>query len=1200
MVLIEHNRHHLSGNIDSNTAIQMQQQQPPQQLAARLLVLGHKGVGKSASIVRYTTGRFIHQYSDSTCAWLYSQTLDNYQYNDRTKFNNNKFRSLGAAPLVNSSSSSNNNYNLIMPDKVELLEQKDIEFSSASNFLSQPERRHTNDDDCNTLKPMKLICLNKNSADHQQQQNQNNIQKETAAMAETNESLLFSSRVAKDQQIDNALHEKQKLLNKLHWANAYIVIYAINDVSTFNKAIKYLNLIANNINSPNDNENCKNSNYARLNPTNCSNNSMTNTDSNDNANNGRKKTSFLKSVSPYHHSNHLIGSSSATIIQSSSTDRNHSSILKPRRPILLLGNKLDLDGNTTRQVSINEGHRLALRHQTLFAEVSIAESAEQLVNIFLDLVQQVDPICYHLSDIKSLNPYDKTTICQWKPEIAHGPIYGNIVKSRPKYFISIAKSYRLCSSSESAQIATALSPKQAIMTKPLRTNAFGRSSAGDNSHHHSKPSGGSKIDFKASFKRASMAIVGSRALARQAAASKSAAAAAASNAANAKTGVNQNSTKNSNNKVDNPASTGKSKRNSIEDSAMHNSLASPTATTPGSSNCLPQQSIASSGRNSCDSTNSISLASGYASRSSDMAARLSTSSASSVATSTTTTSTNWFSWSNLKMAGDNHHHHNQHQSGKQHKSQQQLGHRCGDSVASGSPMSLSSPSSSDPKLSSSSMHLTTLSSSDNDNSLTVTPTSMSHSTKDLTKSQQQALQTSSPGPNSNNNGSGFGSRFKRPLFKYKSRRKTVAFEPPPVVTGALSETDNSKIITNRLDKQSDTITDTSLTSVHSTSTLDDIKKSTKNDKNSSDCNSGSSKKRNISLTSVTSIKSLNLNLKSSRKDSQPGDQQHASSPAIQQQQETHHTFREAPTMVVDSASGSHTNNRSTSSLSASTTATDTHQNQFVGPYYVLCEPEQVGSSANCPKHINKLSNNNNFDNNNITANSNSNRGSDVVYGTSNNNTLSSITVNKTTESAYPMYNFGQTDYRSNLSRASTSGGSYEIDDSLDDLSASSSCGASRGNTTKLMSFQLSSTSGSSIDPMTRSTCNNSNNNPLDSHMATYMTTTTDCNDHRTTKAAGPQPVIATVVRQTTRTQLAKSVQTTLNHIGRLSNAQVAKKSFCQALTKYLNSPNESVEVRAATASKVNDSVRSKGNNAGRDRPKPQKQQQPGQHRVLSH
>lgn len=1223
----------------TTTMQQQQQQQPPQQLTARLLVLGHKGVGKSASIVRYTTGRFIHQYSESTCDWLYKQTLSSpdYHFNRENNKFSNTINHLGQL-------------NLILPNCVELLEQKDIPFTSASNFMA-PASHIQQQQQINVLNATKCKLSDPKLSDDSTTNSDNKCSK----LSELNESLLFSSRVALDRKIDNELHAKQKLLNKLCWANAYIVIYAINDVSTFNKAIKYLNLIANNINSPLDNQSKANRGpHSNMSSSSSSGNSYSNTkqsnhpmtnhsgsssSNNNNSNNsssqsGRKtKSSFLKSVSPYHSNSTIInGTSGPNSTLHCAVDR---SLTKPRRPILLLGNKLDLDSDSTRQVSLNEGRRLALRHQTLFAEVSIAESAEQLVSIFFDLIQQVDPLSYHLSELKSsLNPCaseSSTTISQWRPEVADGPVFGNIVKSRPRYFTSIARSCRVNTSLDSATQVIAAKP---MIAKPLKMTSV----SGGRSAAETKSSvGGSKLDFKASFRKASMAIVGSRAIARQAASKTS-------------------------RKTDSMAEYALAKIDSSSETEQQRSQLSP-ATLSSSSSSNQHQYLSSSGRNSCDSSNSISASSGNITMSgnssttnrSKMSARLSTSSASSAATSTTTTtSTNWFGWTNnTKLAGEqstacsgsgSHYPPNpNYTSGQQ---SHQLGHRRGDSIASSSPMSLSSPSStSEPKLSSSSIVLGTLSTSNDSNvSGSTTTTTSTAKVASINKSQQQQQQHNNLSGGSGSS-AGFGSRFKKPLFKYKSRRKTVAFEPATLIgngginntacdasstamaanelptntssTDAVYDSATSMLVngsTSR-DKQDNMIMAGSYSptlSLHSaSSTLDSCSNNNNNNKINSfnDRNRKTAPKRvgkstnltSASFTAVSSLVSQPSNAKSS-----PNAQVMQ---CCQQRQQQQHDEDSAKSSGRSSASFSLANTLPTMATPTTTTTTTSAPNTYQGSYYVLCDPEQVVpmntcstgvcSKQSCPKHatIGQYKHENNS--NNVTQSAPSEQENAIGLcnneNNSNNNSIKITNVNKTIGASNRMY-ASRKSSRSTLSRASTSGGSYEIDDSCDDLSASSSYGASQS--------KLMTSSGILNEQSITNNKNNNNNIAFGSHVAVA--------DLRTHKAPQLQtatcaPVLATVVRQKTSgnagIHLVKSVQSTLNSFTRSSSttAQVAKKSFCQVLTKYLNSPNEPISVAKSTAAipaasmalVATDLVRSNRNNA-------KSNQQQGQHRVLSH
>lgn len=281
-------------------------------------------------------------------------------------------------------------------------------------------------------------------------------------------------------------------------------------------------------------------------------------------------------------------------------------------------------------------------------------------------------------------------------------------------------------------------------------------------------------------------------------------------------------------------------------------------------------------------------------------------------------------------------------------------------------------------------------------------------------------------------------------------------------------------------------------------------------------------------------------------------------------------------------------------------------------------PTGVCPKETCPRRASSA------DNNNKT-----NAASEQVYanatGANNNNTTqyangaynTPTNVNKTgtpTNGAY----VSRKSSRSTLSRASTSGGSHEIDDSADDSSASSSCGSAtqaklKGSKVCVSDERVSITS-----------CNNTANvfrSPQPPSVGVGVGAAVATANVKTHKApqlqkAACAPPTATVVRHGkqsggTGIHLVKSVQSTLNNFTRSSSttAQVAKKSFCHALTKYLNSPSESANVAKSTAAipaasmalVATDLVRSSRNNNNNNNGKSnQQQQQQGQYRVLSH
>lgn len=491
-------------------------------LTARLLVLGDKQVGKSASIVRYTTGRYIEEYSQSTTDWLYRH-------------------SLGFNAKQNSTTS------------VELLEQKDIHFSNSSNFfasLTSLTNCHNNDSNSNSIETnnnnrMKN-CSVKNSSSFYQQQ-------------------ALASRVALDQQIDNEMHEKQQMLNKLRWANAYIVIYAINDISTFNKAIKYLNLIANNINSPLDNHRISRS--TTTNSTSSFNNSASssscsNISSNSINNNftiqASNSNGLFNRLSPSS-SHQATGKLSPNHLNSSCSNNNLGNNNAAKRPILLIGNKRDLEKGGARQVSSIDGRMLAMRHQAMFAEVSIAESnklIESTLDCFIDQIDSNGMHVDHLSPKRQqqllLDIETQPKLVQWCPTVellfsqanlpASSPVWATLVKSQA-IGASIAQSNRIVSTRQETDVRlikpiglVSKSVETKVAMKPLLAtcNTLSKRPASTSlelsgSALIKSPITANKIistpnqklvnsnryeNLKSSFRRASMAIVSGKTLAR--------------------------------------------------------------------------------------------------------------------------------------------------------------------------------------------------------------------------------------------------------------------------------------------------------------------------------------------------------------------------------------------------------------------------------------------------------------------------------------------------------------------------------------------------------------------------------------------------------------------------------------------------------------------------------------------------------------
>lgn len=506
-------------------------------LTARCVVLGDKQVGKSASIVRYTTGRFIQEYSESTNDWLYRH-------------------SLGFDPKRNAVIT------------LELLEQKDIQFCSSSNFFASSKSNNNYNNN--------KINNNNNNNNNQQQQHQQALQ--------LNQSLAY--RVALDQQIDNEFYEKQQLLNKLHWADAYVVLYAVNDVNTFNKAIKYLNLIANIINSPSDNNKTQqssgssggsgtsSSNSNGLMGGNTSNSSSIGSNLNDlGVSGGKLLNKLFPSIQNHHNSNspsNGTGSISSSCNKIMSPLNSHHNMLGGnvfcncntsngnfKRPILLLANKSDL-GRTGRQVSISDGRLLAMRHQSMFAEVSIAESNKLIEGVISNLIEQIDPTCYHIDRINQQQQqiltgnqfgYDEIKmkapkITQWLPNfelttlnqtnqnsLVTGPVRANVVKSLAIGTNAIQGGCITASKAIESDVRSitplALKAKsvetKGSFVKPMMARtilSYGEKpeiqevKLAVKRQSTQKPISNRYENLKSSFRRASMAIVSSKALAK--------------------------------------------------------------------------------------------------------------------------------------------------------------------------------------------------------------------------------------------------------------------------------------------------------------------------------------------------------------------------------------------------------------------------------------------------------------------------------------------------------------------------------------------------------------------------------------------------------------------------------------------------------------------------------------------------------------
>lgn len=242
-------------------------------LTARVLVLGDKHVGKSASIVRYTTGRFIQEYSSWTNDWLYRHSLG---FDEKR----NAFVT------------------------IEILEQRDIQLNNKNGSTSS---------------------------------SQNQL-----------DTLSLSERVALDQENSG----KSEILNRVLWADAFVVMYAINDIDSYNKAMKYLNLITSNSNKSLE----------------------------------QSRSASENRLTPPTPQKHKLPSNSISSVQGNPI----------RRPILLLANKSDLE-LTGRRVSRNDGLQLANKYKTLFNEISVAKSNRMIDDNLSNLVDLIDPSSFSVS-----------------------------------------------------------------------------------------------------------------------------------------------------------------------------------------------------------------------------------------------------------------------------------------------------------------------------------------------------------------------------------------------------------------------------------------------------------------------------------------------------------------------------------------------------------------------------------------------------------------------------------------------------------------------------------------------------------------------------------------------------------------------------------------------------------------------------------
>lgn len=249
---------------------------PAKELTARLLVLGDHRVGKSASIVRFTTGRFIQEYADSTHQWLYRHKIDS-----RFVKGDNQ------------------------PTRLEIIEQIDSD----------------------------IACMTK--LNHRQYSQASDL---------------------------------SSILCNLQWADAYIILYAINDINSYTKAVRYLSLIENFIDST---RNKKINHYSY---------------------NSKKKSLD---------NNHAKFGRTSPV---TSSTRNPSKQVDSVTPVLLIGNKKEFESSGGRQVSTSEAKSLASRHGAAFAEISVAQSNVATAETILDFISLLKVT--HLRDDSPFNDQD--------------------------------------------------------------------------------------------------------------------------------------------------------------------------------------------------------------------------------------------------------------------------------------------------------------------------------------------------------------------------------------------------------------------------------------------------------------------------------------------------------------------------------------------------------------------------------------------------------------------------------------------------------------------------------------------------------------------------------------------------------------------------------------------------------------------------
>lgn len=366
-------------------------------LTGRVLVLGKKHVGKSATIVRYTTGRYIGAYGSSTSDWLYRHWLG---LDERKR----------------------------VSTTIELLEQKDIPFESGANLFNSPVKGQRDDQHALTTSKLNnninpgddqdksvsstsgsISALAPTLNDDNDNDNDNDMeninhreqqQRSTSATKyrdQDDAKWSLSWRVAMDLERD----EKVDLLNRIQWAHAYVVIYAVDDFESYEKAIRYLNLIAQtNYGSIYQHHHQQNqhSTSATTRTSGSRNNSTDSTatlsadsrpTSTTSGNNTQTQAQIAQNLQEHMHK-----SNSSSNISNNSSSLSTGSVkdlfLQTRKPILLVANKSDLVANGGRKVNTSEGRNLALRHQAMFAELSVAQSQTEIETALNYLFESID------------------------------------------------------------------------------------------------------------------------------------------------------------------------------------------------------------------------------------------------------------------------------------------------------------------------------------------------------------------------------------------------------------------------------------------------------------------------------------------------------------------------------------------------------------------------------------------------------------------------------------------------------------------------------------------------------------------------------------------------------------------------------------------------------------------------------------------